>query len=81
MTDANNNQEPSTFLSHLIELRDILLKIVISVGIVFLLLIPFAQDLYSWLSEPLRAAMPDGHKMQAISVVSMLLSPSRQWHS
>ena len=34
------------FLSHLYELRDRLLRIVIAVGIVFICLFPFTKDLY-----------------------------------
>ena len=40
-------------LSHLIELRDRLLKMLLAVGIVFLCLFPFADTIYSWLAQPL----------------------------
>lgn len=41
------------FLSHLYELRDRLLRIVIAVGIVFICLFPFAKDLYDLFAQPL----------------------------
>jgi len=43
----------SGFLSHLIEMRDRLLKVVIVVGVIFVMLFPFAKDIYNILSVPL----------------------------
>ncbi|CAA6812580.1 MAG: Twin-arginine translocation protein TatC [uncultured Thiotrichaceae bacterium] len=40
------------FLAHLIELRDRLLRMVLVLGVVFIILFPFAQDLYEWLAAP-----------------------------
>ena len=42
-----------TFISHLIELRDRLLKAVVAWIILFICLFPFANDLYSVLAQPL----------------------------
>jgi len=42
-----------TFISHLIELRDRLLRVVIVVGVVFVCLFPFASELYDLLAYPL----------------------------
>ena len=39
-----------TFISHLVELRDRLLRSLIAIGIVFLCLFPFASDLYDLLA-------------------------------
>ena len=47
------------FLSHLVELRDCLLRIVLAVGIVFLVLMPFAQKLYALLAAPLTRYIPE----------------------
>jgi sec-independent protein translocase protein TatC len=63
------------FLEHLIELRDRLLRIVIVLGVVFLCLTPFAQDLYNWLSDPLVRNLPQGEKLIAIGVASPFLVP------
>jgi sec-independent protein translocase protein TatC len=55
---------------HLIELRDRLLRVVLVVGVVFLVLFPFSNKLFSWLSGPLMAHMPEGSSMIAIEVAS-----------
>ena len=47
-----------TFISHLIEMRDRLLRAVIAVVVVFVCLFPWAQDLYALLAKPLLAALP-----------------------
>lgn len=41
------------FLSHLIELRDRLLRVVIVIAVVFVVLFPFAKDIYNILAIPL----------------------------
>lgn len=60
---------------HLIELRDRLLRVVLVVGVVFLALFPFSNKLFSWLSGPLMAHMPEGSSMIAIEVASPFLIP------
>lgn len=64
-----------TFISHLIELRDRLLRSLIAVGLVFALLFPFASDLYDLLAYPLMRALPPGSKMIATGVVTPFLIP------
>ena len=64
-----------TFISHLVELRDRLLRALIAVGLVFLCLFPFAAELYDFLAFPLMRALPEGTKMIATGVVSPFLIP------
>jgi len=64
-----------TFISHLIELRDRLLRAILAVLIVFLCLFPWARDLYSVLAQPLLAALPVGGQMIATDVVGVFLVP------
>ena len=52
-----------TLVSHLIELRDRLLRGVFSVLVFFILLAPFANDLYEVLAKPLMSALPEGNSM------------------
>ena len=47
-------------MAHLLELRDRLLRMILAVLAVFLVLFPFANDLYIAVSEPLRQALPEG---------------------
>ncbi len=63
------------FISHLIELRDRLLRSVIAVAIGFAVMFPFANDIYTFLSEPLTRHLPEGSSMIAIDVASPFLTP------
>ncbi|HET9404414.1 MAG TPA: twin-arginine translocase subunit TatC [Burkholderiales bacterium] len=64
-----------TFISHLIELRDRLLRALIAVGVIFLILFPFASELYDLLAYPLMRALPEGSKMIATGVITPFLIP------
>lgn len=72
-SSADYGEQP--FISHLIELRDRLLRIVLVVALVFLALAPFANTLFSVLSGPLTAHLPEGGSMVAIEVASPFLTP------
>ncbi len=61
-------------MSNLVELRGRLLKIVAAVIFVFLLLVPFSSDIFSFVSEPLRQVLP-GQSLIAMGVASPLLTP------
>ena len=64
-----------TFISHLVELRDRLLRAILAVIVVFLCLFPWARDLYALLAKPLIAALPAGGQMIATDVVGVFLVP------
>ncbi|HFC54275.1 MAG TPA: twin-arginine translocase subunit TatC [Gammaproteobacteria bacterium] len=63
------------FLSHLVELRDRLLRIILVVGLIFLSLVWFANDLYTMLARPLLAHLPESSSMIATEVASPFLTP------
>jgi len=63
------------FITHLIELRERLLKATAALLMVLVLLIPFANRLYSWLALPLIAHLPQGGAMIAIEVFSPFVTP------
>jgi sec-independent protein translocase protein TatC len=63
------------FVSHLIELRDRLLRILLVVAVVFLVMMPFSNTLFSALSGPLTAHLPEDSSMIAIEVASPFLIP------
>lgn len=77
MTSPNDTQDAGfkAFLEHLVELRDRLLRIVIAIIAVFILLSPFVQDLYNWLSDPLVRHLPEGEKLIATGVASPFIIP------
>ncbi|MGZ8197413.1 MAG: twin-arginine translocase subunit TatC [Burkholderiales bacterium] len=64
-----------TFISHLVELRDRLLRSLIAIGVVFLCLFPWASDLYDLLAYPLVHSLPEGSKMIATGVITPFLIP------
>lgn len=63
------------FLTHLIELRDRLLRSVLAVLVLFLGLFPFANTLYEYVAGPLMAHLPEGSNMIAIDVATPFLTP------
>jgi len=64
-----------TLLDHLIELRDRLLHMVVAVLILFLMLFPFSEQIFSAVAQPLLALMPEGTSMIATGVTSPFLVP------
>jgi len=64
-----------SFISHLVELRDRLLRALIAVGVVFVCLFPFAADLYDLVAHPMMRALPAGSKMIATGVITPFLIP------
>ncbi len=70
---APSDEQP--FLSHLVELRDRILRAVLAVVIVLLPLLYFANDIYTLLAKPLMRHLPQGSSMIAIEVASPFLTP------
>ena len=67
--------KPQPLVAHLTELRDRLLRALLAVLIVFIGLFPFANEIYAFVSEPLRAILPEGASMIATEVASPFLTP------
>ena len=79
MTDQTAEQTEEelaegTLLSHLIELRTRLLRMTAAVLVLFVALLPFADDIFARVSQPLREVLPGG-QMIATQVASPLLTP------
>ncbi len=60
---AKNPTPKDTFISHLLELRDRLLRSILAVLVIFLIAAPFANTLYEYFAAPLMAALPEGNTM------------------
>ncbi len=67
--------EPDSFMSHLIELRDRLLRCVLALLLVFICLFPWARDLYALLAQPMIASMPAGGQLIATEVTAPFFVP------
>ena len=65
------------FISHLLELRDRLLRIVIGLFVVVVALFPFANDIYHFLATPLLQSLPDGGQMIATEVTTPFFVPMK----
>lgn len=61
---ASPEHQEMPLIEHLLELRNRLLKMVLAVVICFAAIYPFANDLYLWLSEPIRSLLPIGQTMK-----------------
>lgn len=76
-TDTESTEEDlaeGTLLSHLVELRDRLLKIVGTTILFFIVLLPWSADIFSIASRPLMEVLPGG-QMIATEVASPLITP------
>jgi sec-independent protein translocase protein TatC len=67
--------ELDSFMSHLIELRDRLLRCVIALVLVFICLFPWARDLYALLAQPMIASLPAGGQLIATEVTAPFFVP------
>ncbi|GAB3319743.1 TatC family protein [Haliea atlantica] len=74
MSDDTHDQ-PMPLVAHLTELRDRLLRALLAILVVFIALFPFANEIYTFVSQPLRALLPPGTSMIATEVASPFLTP------
>jgi len=72
---AANPSPEGGFVSHLIELRNRLVYALGAVGVVFLALAPFSNQVYALIAQPLMDVLPPGMSMIATEVASPFLTP------
>ncbi|MFZ2508731.1 MAG: twin-arginine translocase subunit TatC, partial [Steroidobacteraceae bacterium] len=65
----------SSLLSHLLELRDRLLRALAATLLIAVPCLYFANDLFRWLSAPLLAQLPPGTSLIATSVMAPFMTP------
>lgn len=75
MSENESTDQPLPLVAHLTELRDRLLRALLAILIIFIGLFPFANEIYTFVSEPLRALLPEGATMIATEVASPFLTP------
>jgi sec-independent protein translocase protein TatC len=66
-----------TFLSHLIELRQRLVRSLIAIGILLIPALYYGSELYDLLAAPLMHTLPPGAKMIATGVITPFLIPMK----
>jgi len=77
-TDTSPDEEEfeeQPFISHLLELRNRLLRGVLAVLVVFLVMAPFSNHLFTWLAGPLSRDLPAGSSLISIEVVAPFFVP------
>jgi len=75
MTEPSQSSQSSPLIEHLIELRNRLLYCLLAVLLVFLALVAFANDIYTFVATPLLAWLPEGSSMIATEVATPFLTP------
>lgn len=75
MTDEADATTAQSLIAHLTELRSRLLRVVLTVLVVFAGLAPFADLLFAFVAQPLLATLPAGTSMIATEVASPFLAP------
>lgn len=75
MSDRTNAQAEQPLVQHLIELRNRLLRVVLCVVLLFLGLFYFANDIYTFVAEPIQSILPEHSTMIATEVASPFLTP------
>lgn len=73
--EPNVSEKTQTMVEHLVELRDRLMRILIITVILFIGMFPFANEIYTFVSEPLRVYLPQSSSMIATDVASPFLTP------
>ena len=78
--DAPMNGEPEklaegTLISHLLELRDRLLRALIAIGIAFVPCVLYSNDIFTFVAQPLLAKLPEGGSLIATGVMSPFTTP------
>jgi sec-independent protein translocase protein TatC len=75
MNQSKLEEATQPFISHLIELRNRLLKVILFVLVIFLALSTYANQIYSIMEGPLMKHMPENSTMIAIDVASPFFTP------
>ena len=78
MSDDDKKREDlaeGTLMSHLLELRDRLMKAMLALLITFIPCAVYANELFTIIAEPLLAKLPEGSSLVATSVVSPFMTP------
>jgi sec-independent protein translocase protein TatC len=75
MSGESEKLSEGTLISHLLELRDRLVRALIAVVLVFIPCAYFSNDLYDFVAQPIISQLPQGSKLIAINVVAPFMAP------
>ncbi len=74
-SESTEDTKSGSLMSHLFELRDRVVRMVLAILVIFLGLFYWANDIYVYLAAPLTRHLPEGSNMIAIDVASPFLTP------
>jgi sec-independent protein translocase protein TatC len=74
-SDTIADDKSGSLMSHLVELRDRVVRMMLAILVIFLSLFYWANEIYIYLAEPLTKHLPEGSNMIAIDVASPFLTP------
>ena len=80
MTENNSTEDSGlqeTFLSHLFELRDRVIKSALAIIVVFVCLVYWAPDIFHLFAQPLLESLPAGGKMIVTDVTGSFFVPMK----
>lgn len=69
------NDQEMTLVQHLLDLKTSLTRAILVIIVLFIGLFPFANDIYTYIAEPLTRYLPEGSSMIATAVASPFLTP------
>lgn len=73
--EATEDLAEGTLISHLVELRQRLVYAIAAIFLVFVCLVPFAQEVYTFVAQPMIDSLPSGQQMIATGVATPFLTP------
>ena len=73
--DNTDQSKAGSLMSHLVELRDRVVRMLLAVIALFLCMFYWANEIYVYLAEPLTRHLPEDANMIAIDVASPFLTP------
>lgn len=73
--ESKKNENSLPLISHLLELRERLLRVIVIVVVIFCSLVFFSNDIYHYLAIPLTSQLPEGSSMIATGVATPFLTP------
>ncbi len=72
---SNTTDDSQPLITHLVELRNRLLRCVICILVVFVALVYFSNDIYHFVAAPLTAVMPKAQAMIATNIQTPFFTP------
>ena len=72
-----SHQNEMSYIEHLKELRSRLIRIFVVIGVLLICFLPFANEIYFYISSPLTSILPENSTMIATEVTSPFIAPLR----